>query len=215
MLGWIAIVAAAIFIVIALAAAGRFRSSSRRLLQSFSLTDDGVEIGRCCWRRNTDPVSRPHRLHRLSDEDRRAFVQVWQRVCDRFNSDPRTAVIYADLLVSDLIQDRSSRLSRQDSESGTDRQLEHKYHVVHEIAVDIQRQHFTREELSRMMGLYSQLCEAFLAERERLQQSERATRNDPEQKALSMFAIKQHLVTQRRKLKVDNSAEVATEKYCN
>ena len=169
MLGWIAIVAAAIFIVIALAAAGRFRSSSRRLLQSFSLNGDGVEIGRYYWRRNAGPLSHPHRLHRLSDEDRRAFVEVWRRVCDRFNTDPRAAVIYADLLVSDLIQDRSSRLCRRESDSGTDRELEHKYQVVHEIAVDIQRQHFTPEELKRIMGLYSQLCDAFLAEREKLQ----------------------------------------------
>jgi hypothetical protein len=178
-LGWIAIVAAAIFIVIALAAAGRFRSSSRRL-QSFSLTDDGAEIGHYRSRRNSNRVSYSRRLRRLSDEDRRAFVQVWHRVCDRFITDPRAAVIYADLLVSDLIQDRSSRLCRQNSESSADRQLEHKYQVVHEIAVDIQRQHLTREELSRIMVLYSQLCDACLAERERFQPKRKSYSQSPE-----------------------------------
>ncbi|HWB84283.1 MAG TPA: hypothetical protein VG675_09100 [Bryobacteraceae bacterium] len=91
----------------------------------------------------------------LSEEDRRGFLRVWRSVRERFSSDPSTAVVYADILVSDLMQEhgwasRSSALAV----------LDDRYRAAHAIA--IKRERIEPDELRRAIRLYTVLFDELL-----------------------------------------------------
>ena len=82
----------------------------------------------------------------LTDEDRDGYLQVWNSVCSRFTSDPKTAVCYADLLMSDIVGDSA--------EFALERKISQKYNRAHEIADRNRRQGLDPDELALAINLY-------------------------------------------------------------
>ena len=89
----------------------------------------------------------------LTDEDRDGFLQVWGSVCTRFTSDPRTAVCYADLLMSDIVGDPVGARC-QNGDLPLDTATRQKYQRAHEIAQRNKWQDSNPDELALAMSLY-------------------------------------------------------------
>lgn len=102
----------------------------------------------------------------LTETDRDGFLKVWHSVRSRFASDPRTAVCYADLLMSDILGERAIENS---AVSGLDPETAERYRKAHEIASRNRRQQSNPEELALAMSLYAAvLDEALSAEGRKL-----------------------------------------------
>lgn len=164
MLAWVLILAAAILVVLAISAAGRRNSA----LQDIGDPDHPPEPERKRFRR---------RVRRLSDQDRDGFLQVWHSLVERYHTDPRAAVVYADLLISGLIQERCQRVSKDldGPEAFLERPLRDKYHIAHQIAVHDKRGPVLPDDLNRAMELYSTVFDELLAESESAGRGRRAS----------------------------------------
>jgi len=93
-----------------------------------------------------------YRTRQLTEEEWNGFVGVWQSIRVRFVDDPKVAVVYADLLISDLVANYAEGASR-----AGDRKVYEKYRIAHELARPGHTGPVTAEVLRRAMGLYSAL----------------------------------------------------------
>jgi hypothetical protein len=89
----------------------------------------------------------------MSDKDRDGFLEVWRSVCSRFPSDPKTAVCYADLLMSDIVGDPVGD-GRHSFQLVLDTGTREKYRRAHEIALRNKWQDSKPDELALAMSLY-------------------------------------------------------------
>jgi hypothetical protein len=87
----------------------------------------------------------------LSEQDRQVCEQVWRSVCQRFASDPKLAIVYADLLISDVMG------SRLPGGAASARLIETQFEAAHAIAEHNRRGEAAAEELKRAMALYAAL----------------------------------------------------------
>ena len=103
-------------------------------------------------------------IRRLTEEDRRGFLRVWHSVYERFENDPRAAVLYADLLMSDLIQDEAENPPGEEHEPEIllDGHLRDKYHTAHAIAIHNKLGPTKTEDLRRAMALYAAVFQKLL-----------------------------------------------------
>jgi len=105
-------------------------------------------------------------LSRLSVEDREGFVRAWQSVSKRFETDPGTAIVYADLLIADLIHHLEcpgvhGPARRVLLHEGV---LEDKYRAAHELAFHEKHLPTGVGEFRQAMILYQSLFEQLLGE---------------------------------------------------
>jgi hypothetical protein len=63
-------------------------------------------------------------LDMVIEEDRYNFVHLWSSIQERFDEDATRAVLYADMLLSDLVQEYSGRMKPVGPE---ERRLEVRY----------------------------------------------------------------------------------------
>lgn len=89
----------------------------------------------------------------LTDKDRDGFLQVWRSVCGRFKSDPKKAVCYADLLMSDIVGDPAGD-KHHCVQLALDTDTREKYQRAHEIAQRNKWQDSNPDELALAMSLY-------------------------------------------------------------
>lgn len=92
------------------------------------------------------------RIRQLTEEEWNGFVGVWQSIRARFDQDPKLAVVYADLLISDLVANNTGKVTR-----GGDCDLSDQYRTAHELTRSGHTGTVTAEELRRAMGLYAAL----------------------------------------------------------
>jgi hypothetical protein len=168
MLAWIVILAAVVLVVLALSAAGRRGPQ----FQDLEALDPERETDRKRWHR---------RVRRLSDQDRDGFLQVWHSLMQRYQNDPCAAVVYADLLISGLIQERCQRVSkeREGPEGYLDRPLRDKYHIAHQIAVHDKRGPVLPDDLNRAMELYAAVFDELLADSDTGDRRRKASESTP------------------------------------
>lgn len=115
--------------------------------------------------RSIDPrsnVQMPAGIIMLTEEDQDGFLQVWESVCKRFAHDPKRAVCYADLLMSDIVDDHPSTRS-EGSQLPLDKATAAKYWKAHEIARRNQAQGSNPHELAFAMKLYLAVLAAALS----------------------------------------------------
>ena len=89
---------------------------------------------------------------RLTEEEWAGFVGVWRSVRARFDQDPRVAIVYADLLISDLVANNSESGQRAGD-------CNFKYRTAHELMKSERTGVVNTEELRRAMSLYATLFE--------------------------------------------------------
>jgi len=92
------------------------------------------------------------RARQLTEQELNGFVRVWQSVRMRFDRDPKQAVVYADLLVSDLVANKFEKRTRAGNCN-----LNQKYRTVHELIRSGQTITVNTVELRRAMCLYTAL----------------------------------------------------------
>jgi hypothetical protein len=112
-----------------------------------------------------EPAPRPAcRTRRLSEEERNGFCHVWNSVCERFADDPRTAVTYADLLLSDLMLQCSAGdpATKHGFPGGGKGILKDEYQTAHAIAAGSRLRNLNSEELAKAMDLYGDLFDNIL-----------------------------------------------------
>ena len=143
MICWIAILAAILTV-------GAFLALLRRP-PLFLTLDIGSEPSWRSWK-STACVPYRHGTRQLSEEERHGCLWAWRWLSKRFDSDPKMSVVYADLLVSDLIGHR-----------GLDRQIEDQYQIAHQLMQQNIRGRATVDDLQRAMGLYGGLFKVLLA----------------------------------------------------
>ena len=110
------------------------------------------------------PQSVAPQVRELSDEDRHGFLQVWWSIREHYEDDPTAAVKYADLLISDLMEDcgRPVRLDHRSHLTNSDLRLTSRFCAAHQLTDHIQRGRFTQDELEHAMSLYATLLEELL-----------------------------------------------------
>jgi hypothetical protein len=86
----------------------------------------------------------------LTEEECDGFLGVWQSIRARFDHDPKVAVVYADLLISDLVA------------NNTDSNLNDKYLTAHELTRSGQTATLNADKLRRIMSLYAALFDELL-----------------------------------------------------
>jgi hypothetical protein len=104
----------------------------------------------------------------LASEEREGFAQVWRSVEGRFATDPKTAVIYADLLVSDLMDARglpAREIGEANTEFPLDRGVAESYRIAHQIAVRHRRGDPKADHLRKAMAHYRDLIFRLLDDR--------------------------------------------------
>jgi len=113
--------------------------------------------------RKTPPSVAPQ-VRELSDEDRHGFMQVWWSIREHYEDDPTAAVKYADLLISDLMEDCGCpvRLDHRRHLTNSCRDLTSRFCAAHQLANHIQRGRFTKDELEHAMSLYAILFDELL-----------------------------------------------------
>jgi len=122
-------------------------------------TDD---LGSCLRRhaiRHPETTGLPRSRFRsrpLSEQDRRGFLDAWGSVRDHFEADPNAAVVYADVLVSALLQQRET------PESAAQGRRWDQYRIAHEIATRQAQRPMSREDMARALGLYAVLFHELL-----------------------------------------------------
>ena len=161
MLAWILLIAA-IIIVVALRTAYQ-RSQQVEHLEYFiagacaSCSTSAAQLDSTSFRT----------VRRITEQDRESFRQVWQSISGHFESDPRIVIVYADLMVSELIHEtpRSASDSYYGPEVTLRSRLWDKYRHAHEIAANAKSGLAKTEELHRAMILYTALFDELLAKR--------------------------------------------------
>jgi hypothetical protein len=101
---------------------------------------------------------------RLSQEDRTGILRAWRTIQARFERDPKAAIIYADLLITDLLGDGSSsqnRSAKRDFDKGA---INDRYQSAHAIAKPGSARIISFSEIERAMELYCSLFEDLLLE---------------------------------------------------
>ena len=102
------------------------------------------------------------RAQRLSEEDWDGFFHVWNSVCERFTDAPRTAVTYADLLLSDLMVECRGALTDPGIAVSKEPTVTDQYDTAHEIAIRAKMRNLNSEELTTVMSLYSGIIDDLL-----------------------------------------------------
>jgi hypothetical protein len=96
----------------------------------------------------------------LTEEEWNGFNGVWQSIRARFDDDPKVAVVYADLVISDLVVNNTERAARPG-----DCNLKDKYRVAHELIRSGHTGTVNAEELRQAMGLYAALFDELVPDR--------------------------------------------------
>jgi hypothetical protein len=154
MLGWFIFIAVILVVVV-------FIVQGRRQPVSYIGISDEAETDAV----PVEPVPASGRLsrNRLTEQDRNGFLQAWHSVQDHFDADPKAAVIYADLLVSDLIRETGRPGAPDESESDfVPSKLKEKYLAAHAIAVQNKLGVLRPGELRRAMSLYAVVFDEIL-----------------------------------------------------
>jgi len=99
---------------------------------------------------------RRRRLRPRSEEDRRGFTEVWSAVRDHFEEDPGVAVVYADVLVSALLEQKGV------ADGVAEARLRDQYRLAHEIATHQGQRPVVREDLGRALRIYAVLFHELL-----------------------------------------------------
>ncbi len=162
MLPW-AFILVAIFVVVAVAAARRHRNlfQNRDYRWTAEQSDSGTDPARA---READHGPDRLGIRPLNERDRQAFLKVWTCVRQRFQSDPKTAVVYADLLMSDLIENHARHAAWR-PEKSLDGSLRQKFLSAHDVAIRNQQGHVTLDELRRAFDLYGALFDELVRAR--------------------------------------------------
>jgi hypothetical protein len=136
------------------------------LLQHWSLSSRGVEATDV-----TIPLVPPRQQQGyLSEEDRDNFSHLWSSIQERFGEDAETAVLYADMLLFDLMQEYSWDLEDRRQERD---QRKSNYRAAHATATCVRQGHVARGELQQAMEIYSVLFNEILGGTETVAPSER------------------------------------------
>ncbi len=102
------------------------------------------------------------RARKLNNQERTEILRAWQSVQAQFGCDPKTAIIYADLLVSDILcvgpRSRDARAERRFFSAA----VEDRYRAAHAIAKPENARFVSFAELERAMDLYSSLLNAIV-----------------------------------------------------
>jgi hypothetical protein len=120
------------------------------------------DLGSCLRRhtaKHTESAGGPRsrvRFRPLSEQDRRGFLDAWGSVRDHFEADPTAAVVYADVLVSALMQQRETL------EGAAQGRRRDQYRIAHEIATRQAQRPMSREDMARALGLYAVLFHELL-----------------------------------------------------
>ena len=100
---------------------------------------------------------------RLSREDWQGLCKVWQSICERYPVEPKTALAYADMVMSDLLRDRAGSpesatmvIRMNDAETQQCR-------AAHEIVVRGRARMLDPKEFDRAMDLYKDLFDEIFA----------------------------------------------------
>ena len=100
------------------------------------------------------------RTRQLTEEEWKRFNGVWQSIRARFDDDPKVAVVYADLVISDLVVSNTRRAARPG-----DCSLKDKYRTAHELIRSGHAGTVNVEELRQAMSLYAALFDELAADR--------------------------------------------------
>lgn len=98
---------------------------------------------------------------RLSQEERAGVFCAWQSIRTHFQSDPKAAIVYADVLVSDLLG-LSRRSNAHPAERSIRVAIEDRYRAAHAIAKSGDARFVSFAEFQRAMDLYSSLLAEIL-----------------------------------------------------
>jgi hypothetical protein len=107
----------------------------------------------------------------LGPKERKGFLRAWQLVRARSDRDPKLAITYADLLMSDLLGIANTLRSELAPRCNiADNSVSNKYQVAHEITKAGNAQILTYKELARAMDLYASLFDELLLRPDRERQ---------------------------------------------
>ena len=112
-----------------------------------------------------DEVAEPEQkedchTRQLTDEEWNEFLGVWQSIRARFDDDPRVALVYADLVISDLMVNNTERAARSGDCNARD-----KYRTAHELTRSAHTGTVNPEKLRQAMGLYAALFDELVPDR--------------------------------------------------
>lgn len=113
-------------------------------------------IGTCLRLATNDPARNGgEEIVRLGEEERAGYLRAWRSVCDRFEEDPAAAVLYADVLVSALVES----CDPPGSAGGIESFFKELHGIVHQRTTDPLKPVLTRLELRQTMEVYSAIFE--------------------------------------------------------
>jgi hypothetical protein len=105
------------------------------------------------------PAILPQQQSYLSDEDRNNFFHLWYSIHERFGENPETAVLYADMLLSDLMQEYAWDEEDRDQERNV---RQSNYTAAHAIATRVRQGRIAGGELQQAMEIYTLLFNEIL-----------------------------------------------------
>ena len=163
MLAWILLIAA---IILGVALRTAYRRSQQVEHLEYFIAGASASYSTSTPAASLGPASF-HSVRRITEQDRESFRQVWQSISGHFESDPRIVIVYADLMVSELIREspRSASEGYSGPEVAVRSRLWDKYRHAHEIAANAKSGLAKTEELHRAMILYTALFDELLAKR--------------------------------------------------
>jgi hypothetical protein len=158
MLEWVLILTV-IVIVVGIAVDWRRRPSPPMSLGAAREETDLREPPRI--ERYSRPPSRWTGPTHLTEEDSQGFLQVWGSVQERFEDDPKAAVVYADLLISGLLQIAGCQTH---AEGRSEILLHEKFSAAHTIAFESTQRGVAPDALRRAMSLYAAVFDELFRE---------------------------------------------------
>ena len=100
---------------------------------------------------------------RLNREDWQGLCKVWQSICKRYPAERETALMYADLVMSDLVRDRPDVAESKALVIPLDDAISRQYHTAHDIVAHSGTRTLNSSEFDRAMDLYKNLFEELCA----------------------------------------------------
>ena len=99
----------------------------------------------------------------LGEDEWEGLIEVWSSIREQFDHDPNSAIVYADLVVSDMLLDRSSPFLH-DSNAACEfeiGQVKRSYRTAHEITAGGKSRPLSERELQDAMALYASVFDQF------------------------------------------------------
>jgi len=110
-----------------------------------------------------EPPSPASTALRLNEEDWQGLCTVWQSICERYPREPKVALLYADLVISDLVRDRANAPQNEAMAPPSGDAITEQYRAAHDIVSYGRSRMLNPSEFDHAMDLYKNLFEELCA----------------------------------------------------